>query len=323
MIIDSFPFNDELDLLELRLGELDAVVDHFVFIEVKRTYRGQKKPLYFTENASKFAKYAKKLHCITPELGNAGSWEFEKIQRNVLADVVRSLSTSPDDTISFSDCDEIPNPKVLAEYTPDMGLRNLKQYTFYYNFNCLMNYGRREWSRARIGTVQDFLKWGPVEFRGGPRDLDHTFPSIENGGWHGSYFNITLEHMRRKVHSISHDDMDQAVDTISDKELVRRVLNREDLFHRNGVGIGEWVDTMDPIRHPSYFLKNLERFKMFTAEHFEKMLPNTTQEIVKNESPHSDSECKTPISVEAGHKVNVVSSDPTIPSRLRCILLPR
>jgi hypothetical protein len=38
MIIDSFIFNDELDMLELRLGQLDNVVDHFVFVEIGRAH---------------------------------------------------------------------------------------------------------------------------------------------------------------------------------------------------------------------------------------------------------------------------------------------
>ena len=50
MIIDAFIFNDELDLLELRLGQLDSVVDHFVFVEADRNFMGTPKPLYYQEN---------------------------------------------------------------------------------------------------------------------------------------------------------------------------------------------------------------------------------------------------------------------------------
>ena len=97
MVIDAFPFNDELDMLEMRLGQMDEVVDHFVMIEVERTYRGDPKPLYYTENKERFAKWNHKIHCITPYLGLAGSWEFEVIQRNALLDsiglLIRQLST--------------------------------------------------------------------------------------------------------------------------------------------------------------------------------------------------------------------------------------
>ena len=58
MVIDAFPFNDELDMLELRLGTLDAVVDYFVLVESPRTFSGMPKPLYYAENKDRFAKWS-------------------------------------------------------------------------------------------------------------------------------------------------------------------------------------------------------------------------------------------------------------------------
>ena len=112
--------------------------------------------------------------------------------------------------MTFSDCDEIPNPEVIKSYTYDMGLRNLKQYTYYYNFNHLFDYGNRAWSRARIGVVEHMYDHGAMGFRGGSpvgEDMNPNYISIENGGWHGSYFTTDLKRMRRKVRSISHDDL--------------------------------------------------------------------------------------------------------------------
>lgn len=271
MIIDAFPFNDELDMLELRLGELNAVVDKFVLVETPVTFRQAPKPLHFQENKQRFSRWLHKIHAISPTLPREGAWYFEMTQRNVLGPVIRDLA-KPDDTIVFSDCDEIPNPEVVREYSQNIvGMYNLKQYTFYYNFNNCMNYGRREWSRARIGRVSDFLHWGAYEFRQGPRDLDHSFPSLENGGWHGSYFSVTPERLRRKVHSISHEDMDHIIDGETDRKLIQDVLDGADLFHRSGIGNGEcWAD--DDSRLPKYFLDNRERFRMFTKAHYEDVL---------------------------------------------------
>lgn len=263
MIIDAFPFNDELLLLELRLEELYPVVDKFVIIETRRNYRGVPKPLYFAENKQRYARFLDKIiHHVPEGLPNAGAWEYEILQRNVLADVLRNLSPKLDDTMSFSDCDEVPNPRVVKEYRPELGLRNLKQYTFYYNFNNLMDYGNRSWSRARIGRVEDIYNLTAYEFRQGPRDLDPTFPSIEEGGWHGSYFG-DLARIRRKVHSISHDDMDHLVDNASDAEIARRVDKGEDLFHRSGIGAGRYIDTQDSML-PESFRNNVSKYVEFT-----------------------------------------------------------
>lgn len=273
MVIDSFPFNDELDMLELRLGQLDSVVDFFVLIETSRTFSGMPKPLYFLENKDKFAKWNHKIIHASPNLGNAGSWEFEAIQREVLVNMIRKLNPGLHDTLTFSDCDEIPNPEVIKNYTYDKGLRNLKQYTYYYNFNHLFDYGNRAWSRARIGVVEHMYDHGAMGFRGGwpvGEDMNPNYISIENGGWHGSYFNPDLAKVRRKVRSISHDDLWPFIDRRTDAQLADDIHNGRDLYHRDGIGDAAWVDTNveEDHRLPPYFLQNKERFKSFTDEHF-------------------------------------------------------
>lgn len=265
MVIDAFPFSDELDMLEMRLGQMDEVVDHFVMIEVERTYKGDPKPLYYTQNKERFAKWNHKIHCITPYLGLAGSWEFEVIQRNALLDSIKALAPSMGDTITFSDCDEIPNPEVVRIHTPELGLRNLRQYTFWYNYNRLMDYGGRAWSRARIGTIKEMYERGPMHFRGGPQDdLDSTFPAVDNGGWHGTYFGSSIERIRRKVHSFSHDDLVPFIDGRTDKQLVEDMHNGICIYHLAGVPVGQPVSSDDPVRVPPYFRKNQERFSLFT-----------------------------------------------------------
>ena len=49
-IYDCFTFYNELDLLELRLNELNDVVDKFVIVESEMTHSGNKKKLYYEEN---------------------------------------------------------------------------------------------------------------------------------------------------------------------------------------------------------------------------------------------------------------------------------
>ena len=53
MIIDCFPFFNELDLLEIRLRLLDDIVDKVVLVESTRTFSLNKKKLYYNENKEK------------------------------------------------------------------------------------------------------------------------------------------------------------------------------------------------------------------------------------------------------------------------------
>jgi len=273
MRIDACPVNDEMDVLELRLGTLDAVVDYFVIVETSRTFSGMPKPYYYQENKTRFEKWNHKIIHTAIDLPIEGAWFYEKTQREVLVNMIRGLNPHPHDTLTFSDCDEIPNPEVIKNYTYDLGLRNLRQYSYFYSFNHLFDYGNRAWSRARIGCCEHVYDHGMMGFRGGwppGEDMNPNYISIENGGWHASYFHTSLAQIRRKVRSISHDDLWSFIDGRTDRELADDIHNGRDLYHRAGISDAAWVDTnvsTDP-RLPPYFLENKERFKMFTDAHF-------------------------------------------------------
>ena len=113
-VFDCFPFFNELDILEIRLAELDPLVDHFVIVEATRTHTGKPKPLYFADNRKRYDRYADKIiHVVVDDLpsGPSDHWGREIFQRQA---IVRGLGDArPDDRIISSDCDEIPKPDVL------------------------------------------------------------------------------------------------------------------------------------------------------------------------------------------------------------------
>ena len=49
MIIDCFPFFNELDVLDIRLNILNEVVDKFVLVEASKTQSKIDKPFYFEQ----------------------------------------------------------------------------------------------------------------------------------------------------------------------------------------------------------------------------------------------------------------------------------
>ncbi len=69
-VYDCFPFFNELDLLEIRLNELNDIVDYFVLVEAERTFQNNSKPLYYL-NASdedRFSKFKDKIiHVVLSE----------------------------------------------------------------------------------------------------------------------------------------------------------------------------------------------------------------------------------------------------------------
>ena len=61
MIIDSFLFFQELDLLEIRLEYLYPLVDHFIIVEARQSFKGSSKNFIFEQNRKRYKKYLDKI----------------------------------------------------------------------------------------------------------------------------------------------------------------------------------------------------------------------------------------------------------------------
>ena len=64
-VIDAFPFHNEIDLLEVRLNELNDSVDAHILVESTFTQFGEPKRLYFSEavksNPNRFSPFMHKI----------------------------------------------------------------------------------------------------------------------------------------------------------------------------------------------------------------------------------------------------------------------
>ena len=67
MKYDIFTFNNELDMLEIRLNVLNDYVDYFVIVESTETFSGVPKPLYYELNKNRFSEFHHKIihHIVT------------------------------------------------------------------------------------------------------------------------------------------------------------------------------------------------------------------------------------------------------------------
>jgi beta-1,4-mannosyl-glycoprotein beta-1,4-N-acetylglucosaminyltransferase len=139
-VFDCFPFFNELDVLEIRLAELDPLVDYFVIVEATQAFTGKPKPLYFADNRERYDRYAHKIiHVVVDDLplDAPTHWIRESHQRDA---IMRGLGEArPDDRILISDCDEIPKPEMLRRALRFRGLSH-RIVTFwcdnyYYRFN--------------------------------------------------------------------------------------------------------------------------------------------------------------------------------------------
>lgn len=123
MIYDCFTFFNELELLNLRLHELDGVVDRFVLVEATQTHTNRPKPLHFSANRAQFAAFHDKIiHVVVDDMPqSANPWVPENFQRKCIA---RGLTgCRPDDFILVSDLDEIPRATVVARASREIPFR--------------------------------------------------------------------------------------------------------------------------------------------------------------------------------------------------------
>lgn len=148
MVYDCFTFFNELDVLEIRLNVLDAVVDRFVLVEAVKTHTGLPKPLYFAENQDRFARFKDRIvHVVVEDFPvppaeyteRDTSWLRENFQRN---EIIRGLKDAcPDDIVVISDVDEIPDPAALDKFRKGgchgVTALGLEAFGYYLNFkNC-------------------------------------------------------------------------------------------------------------------------------------------------------------------------------------------
>jgi len=60
-VFDAVLMSTEVDLLEIRLNELDSVVDHFLIIESNATFTGLPKETHFANIRQRFSKFERKI----------------------------------------------------------------------------------------------------------------------------------------------------------------------------------------------------------------------------------------------------------------------
>ena len=113
-ILDCITFFDNNFIFELRYNILKNFVDYFVVCESKFDHRNKPKKLNFDK---KFLSINKIKYVVLDEPfpKNTNLWENQALQRDFL---LKNLDfAEPEDFIFFSDPDEIPDPKILVNFS--------------------------------------------------------------------------------------------------------------------------------------------------------------------------------------------------------------
>jgi beta-1,4-mannosyl-glycoprotein beta-1,4-N-acetylglucosaminyltransferase len=191
-VYDLFPFFNELDLLELRLSELDPVVDVFGLVELPRTFTDLPKPLHYSESGRSDPKMRV---YVPPSYPSGPHPTIDWFQRRQLSFALHDAE--PDDIVMLSDVDEIPNRERVREYVEsDVHMPVTLSMRLYYHRVDLFD--PQPWAgtvicrRENLGIEPDMQRL---------REDRGNFPIIEDGGWHFSWMG-NGEAIKEKLRSV-------------------------------------------------------------------------------------------------------------------------
>jgi len=264
-IYDCFSYWDEDLLLDLRLNILNDYVDYFVIVEGNKTWQNNSKKLRF--DIQKFSKFKNKIIYVPVDDMPDGNNPYlrENFQRNCITMGLKK--SSPDDLIVISDLDEIPNPKVLDKFKPNMKFAVFKQMHFYYKFN-MHSTVNPFWYGSRI-CVKKYLKspqwlrdlkfkkrsfWRIDKFR-----LNNI---IENGGWHFCNLKSPDELLYKYQNLCETNDpyiFNEKIDPkyLDVEEIKKKILSGDDIIGRN-----EKYEVIEISENfPDFIKRNKDKYK--------------------------------------------------------------
>lgn len=270
-VYDCFSFFNELELLEVRLNELNDVVDVFVLVEATRSFQNKEKPLIFAENKERFAKFLPKIrHIVVDEYPSffrrfrkPKTWDYERNQRDF---VKKGLTDAqPEDLILLSDVDEFPRKEKieLAKSLPH--LKVFQQKMFYYFLNCFVeNYdepiemakeGYKPWHGSIAVHFKDFTNFEDLRTSRNQKKTKRSL--IENGGWHYSWLG-GVDRILTKLDAYSHQEFNKA--EYKNPARIRELISSgADLFGKNVKTV-----MVDPTADcPKYLKDNIDKYQQF------------------------------------------------------------
>ncbi|KAF7321524.1 Glycosyltransferase family 17 protein [Mycena kentingensis (nom. inval.)] len=229
-VFDAILVSTELDLLEIRMNELDPVVDRFFIIESNATFTGIPKQLAFKANRHRFAKFDNKIsYKFVPGFPLAegqSPFEQENGMRQEMTAFLRAHMTdlvpdAPSPLVIMSDVDEIPAAHTIELLRMcDFGKSiHLQLRNFVYSFEWYV--GLTSW-RASVHQWLDDTYY---------RHGQSSDTVLADAGWHCSYCFRFIDEYVVKMRGFSHADrIGGRLDLLDPKRIQDTICRGKDIF---------------------------------------------------------------------------------------------
>jgi beta-1,4-mannosyl-glycoprotein beta-1,4-N-acetylglucosaminyltransferase len=197
--IDTFPMHDELDLLELRLTELQDVPNlTHVIVEADVTHQDRPKPSYYRDNIERFSPWKDRIvHVWATGLPtaeeNPDAWSREMAQREHALHALQDINPDPDDIILHGDLDEVPRAFNVINLPHGYGVTSFGQHGLFWAVD--WRYPHWWWGTVACNarTLLHPFIWkgpgaaGPLSNLRNRRNIPSDPAALEPGGWaHGN-----------------------------------------------------------------------------------------------------------------------------------------
>jgi beta-1,4-mannosyl-glycoprotein beta-1,4-N-acetylglucosaminyltransferase len=265
-VYDCFVFYNEMDLLEVRLNELNDVVDYFVLVEGEKTFQYQDKILFYDENKDNenLVKFKDKIiHLKVPSSDfTSDSWVNEAMSFNYIRHGL--INANENDIIILSALDEIPKPSTLNRLK-DGSLNSPKflwQNVYFYFFNTRFKHGQIDW----IGSVvlpKFCLGWDIYQAFDQRHKLYQFLNTaskpesvVADGGWHFSFVGDS-KFIIDKLNTFAHTEHKH----LSEHDIQSFIDGLTDPLGRNTVSSFYGYERIENL--PLYIQQNTQKFKKY------------------------------------------------------------
>ena len=244
MIIDAFPFFQEIELLKVRLNYLGPTVDKFLISESEIDFAANPKKKILTPEIvgelpfnnkivviqNKFSSlqksvlfpFAKKIKWRKP------LWGIQLKQRNSIIPTLQQFKS--DDILLFGDLDEFPNNGKLENIKELLSKNPEKIYSFNHKtlvYNLLTRDGNENWSGTIACSVKKAITSSPNKLR-----KQRFSSNFEGDGWHFSYFGDSKQ-IQRKIRSVAAVEKQYDLLDPSIEQVINQIRSKRNPFERN------------------------------------------------------------------------------------------
>jgi hypothetical protein len=263
MIYQLIFLSTEIDLIDLRLNELNDVVDKFIIVEYPFNYAGQPCKMYYNENKDRFKKFENKIIHIIDDNNYGGIRGINLLGMRQSSPILNSILNmfKDDDFLIVSDGDVYIRKEVFS-------LIDKSKHTSFHLEWC--QYWLNVYCTHAVFTWSFGIPIGLCKELGGIHRSSHTTTGdikvIPNAGWHWAKMG-GVEKVIENIKGYPHQEYalnSRLIDPVLVQKKIDKIQGWDDPSENGNPEAWKYaVRKFDPNYYPKYIGDNLDIFSKY------------------------------------------------------------